>query len=256
MKNKILIILIAASFFSFGQTFLLQAATLTEYHLLAPIPVGNNNTVVETTNAQTFIPGLVRLVIMLATGLATLFIIYGGIQYMSTDAFSGKEDAKNTIENALWGLFLVMSAWLILNTINPNLVKFDLSIERQETPQDFNKPGGGGPSASTGGLQASMNNAITGLNAACSNCTIRITSTTGDEHDPKSLHYQGLAVDIGADTNLTKYLTGQTTNPKACATYAKTLNGVSSLFKWEPTGEKCGGAVASTGDHWHMSVAP
>jgi len=61
--------------------------------------------------------------------LAVIMIIWGGIQYMSTDAISGKSEAKNTIQNAIWGLLLAISAWLILNTINPDLVKFNLNIE-------------------------------------------------------------------------------------------------------------------------------
>lgn len=222
----------------------------TEYNLLAPIPLSGGSAVDTKASTATYIPGLFRLMIALATGLAVLMLIFAGIKYISTDAFSGKESAKENIENALWGLLLAMSAWLIVYTINPNLVKFDLTIPVQEI-KTTSTPAG---TPSADGLQQSTTNAIAGLQAACSNCTVRITSTTGDEHDPKSLHYQGLAVDIGADENLTKFLTGQTTNPSSCSTYLRTLNGVSTRFKWEPKGETCGGAAASTGDHWHMSV--
>ncbi len=229
-----------------------QAPKATEYNLLAPIPLTNPQTVDSKASTATYIPGLFRLMIAIATGLAVLMLIYAGIKYMSTDAFGGKEEAKGIISNALWGLLLAISAWLIVFTVNPNLVKFDLKIPVQEIKTNTNLGTGG--TGTTGGLQQSTTNAIAGLREACSNCTIRITSTTGDSHDPNSLHYQGLAVDIGADTNLTKFLTKQTTDPQACSTYLKTLKGINTMFKWEPTGYKCGGAVASTGDHWHMSV--
>lgn len=225
----------------------------TEYQLLAPIPLTNPGGPADTkATTATFIPGLFKLAIALSTGLAVIMLIYAGIMYMSTDAFTGKEEAKGIIENALWGLLLAMSAWLILNTINPQLVEFNLNIEQLKISENKNTLGTPGGPASE--LQQSTTNAVAGLREACSNCTIRITSTTGDSHDPKSLHFQGLAIDIGADANLTKFLTGKTTNPQACSTYLKTLNGVNSRFLWEPVGSTCGGAVPSTGDHWHMSV--
>lgn len=107
----------------------------TPYQLLAPIPLkGCTGAAGEkcTTNTADFIPGLFKLGIMLATGLAVIMLIYAGIQYMSTDAWGEKNEAKNTINNALLGLFLTMSAWLILNTINPDLVNFNLNIKPLE----------------------------------------------------------------------------------------------------------------------------
>jgi hypothetical protein len=233
-----------------------QQNGLTEYCLLAPLPLGGPNALTEKTTATQFIPGLFQLAIMLATGLAVLMIIWGGVQYMSTDAWGGKNDAKNTIWNAIMGLLLTLSAWLIINTINPGLLQFNLSLDPVKIEKNTNKPTGSTGAPGADGLQPSTTNAVAGLRTACNNCVIRITSTTGDSHDPNSTHYQGLAVDIGADANLTKYLTGQTTSPRACATYLKTLNGINSRFLWEPAGSTCGGAVPSTGDHWHMSVTP
>lgn len=118
--------------------------TPTPYKLLAPIPLDGSDSGVttETTTAQ-YIPGLIKLVIALAGVLAVLRLIFAGIKYMSTDAFSGKSEAKSIIENALWGLFLAMSAWLILYTLNPKLVELDLNV----TPQiiSTSTPGTGGP---------------------------------------------------------------------------------------------------------------
>lgn len=101
----------------------------TEYELLAPIPLGGADSApADKTTAEPYIKGVFMLIIAIAGGLAVVRIIFGGIQYMSTDAFEGKSDAKNTIQNALWGLLLAISAWLILYTINPDLIKFDLTI--------------------------------------------------------------------------------------------------------------------------------
>src|SRR3989338_1798208 len=116
----------------------------TEYTLLAPIPLqgaGGNPT--EKTNAVQYITGLFRLIIGLAGALAVVMLIFAGIKYMSTDAFSGKNEAKEIIENALWGLGLVIASWLILYTINPKLVEINFNIEKLPiTPPTT--PGGGG----------------------------------------------------------------------------------------------------------------
>ena len=108
------------------------APKATEYKLLAPIPLTESGKVSESASTATYIPGLFRLMIAIATGLAVLMLIYAGIKYMSTDAFTGKEEAKGIIENALWGLLLAISAWLIVATIDPKLVSFNLSIPIQE----------------------------------------------------------------------------------------------------------------------------
>lgn len=122
----------------------------TSYTLLAPIPLGTDNAPTPTATTATFLPGLFRLIIAIATGLAVIMLIYAGVKYISTDAFGGKEEAKGIIEDALWGLLLAMSAWLILNTINPNLVNFDLRIERLPTPINTNPPGVSGPAPTPG----------------------------------------------------------------------------------------------------------
>lgn len=59
--------------------------------------------------------------IVVAGILALITIIRGGIVYATTDAFSKKQDGKTYIINAIVGLILALGAWVILNTINPNL---------------------------------------------------------------------------------------------------------------------------------------
>jgi len=101
-------------------------------------------------NASKYIEGLFRLIIAIAGTLAVITIIVGGIQYMSSDAFGKTEAAKNTIGNAIWGFMLAISAWLILNTISPNLTKFNLNItpiERIAPEPGSAGPGSIGPSA-------------------------------------------------------------------------------------------------------------
>ena len=114
----------------------------TEYELLAPLPGYVEPEAGGKVKAGPYIAGIFTLTIAIAGVLAVLKIIFGGIKYMSTDAFSGKNEAKDTIQNAIWGLLLAISAWLILHTINPKLTEFDLSIPVQNISDS--EDGGGG----------------------------------------------------------------------------------------------------------------
>ena len=60
----------------------------------------------------------------------------GAIQYMTTDAISGKEEGKERITKALLGLLLAVGAWLILSTINPDLLGTGLILEEIEAPSE------------------------------------------------------------------------------------------------------------------------
>src|SRR5689334_12127314 len=64
------------------------------------------------------------IAIAIAVVAALTFIIWGGIEYMTTDSWSGKNDGKTKIQDALYGLGLALVSWLLLYTINPTLVSF------------------------------------------------------------------------------------------------------------------------------------
>jgi hypothetical protein len=98
-----------------------------DYVPLAPLP-GTLTMGTGETNLQTYLPGIFKLAVGLATVFAVLMIVIGGFQYMSTDAIQGKSAGKERIKNAVFGLVLVIGAWLILYTINPNLLTLNLNI--------------------------------------------------------------------------------------------------------------------------------
>ena len=54
--------------------------------------------------------------------IAVIMLVIGGVQYM----VAGEKDpssAKESIRNAIWGLILALTSYLILYTINPDLTK-------------------------------------------------------------------------------------------------------------------------------------
>jgi len=126
-----------SSFFLYSLFFIPYSmpTMATEYKLLQKLPLSGSTDIQKVPNASVYIKGLFNLTIAIAGVLAVIKIIFGGIQYMSTDAFGAKNEAKNTIQNAIWGLALALSAWLILYTINPNLIKlnFDFPPPVQKT---------------------------------------------------------------------------------------------------------------------------
>jgi hypothetical protein len=59
----------------------------------------------------------------IAGTLAVVMIVYGGIKYIVSAGNVGQQsDAKSIITNAIWGIVLLAGAYLILFTINPQLV--------------------------------------------------------------------------------------------------------------------------------------
>jgi len=65
--------------------------------------------------------------------LAVLRVITGGFKYMTTEAIGAKGDARETIQGAVFGLILLLGSWLILNTVNPQIL--DLSALQFESLQ-------------------------------------------------------------------------------------------------------------------------
>lgn len=107
-------------------------AQATPYVPLAPIP-GASETGVNLTS---YLVGIYKVGIGLASVLAVLVIVWGGFTYISTDAIGGKNEGKEHISNALLGLVLAFSSYLIIYTISPNLV--DLSLSLQPVGQALN----------------------------------------------------------------------------------------------------------------------
>lgn len=79
----------------------------------------------ETTTFPQYLQIIFKLLIGLTTIAAVVSLIIAGMQYMTTDAFSQKETAIGRIKAIGAGILLAMSAWIILNTIDPNLLKLE-----------------------------------------------------------------------------------------------------------------------------------
>lgn len=102
----------------------------TGYTPLVNIPQFTSDTGAVTIGS--FLSGIMPFVIGIAGALAVIRIIIGGIQYMTTDAWNSKNEAKETIKGAIFGLLLAASSYTILYSVNPDLVKIDLGLKTSQ----------------------------------------------------------------------------------------------------------------------------
>jgi len=138
MKKKYFKIITASIFIALIFTFLggflvnnqTQTALAQEDGAFVPITgidkiqdAGNND------NLEEMIALFFSYSIGAAVALSVLVIIYGAVLYMTTDAFSQKSEGKEKIVSALGGLILALISWLILETINPDLVRIDFGVD-------------------------------------------------------------------------------------------------------------------------------
>lgn len=124
MNKKIIlsVIILLSLFASFA--FAVEYVTL-EPGLWNSAGIGSNQgKMISTTSLGDFLSKIFNLGIAIAVALSVVMITLGGIQYMTTDSWNKKEEGKERIKNALYGLGLALISWLILYTINPCLVTF------------------------------------------------------------------------------------------------------------------------------------
>ena len=108
----------------------LNAADSPTYQLLAPIGSGQDK--IESVGTGSDFghqaQRAITFVVGFAAALAVLMIVVGGFQYMLGESIGMKSAGRERATSAVLGLGLLLVSWLILNTINPDLLTLDLSI--------------------------------------------------------------------------------------------------------------------------------
>ena len=69
-----------------------------------------------------------RISMIIGAALAVLLITFGGVQYMTSDVLGQKEAGRERIKNASLGFLLLLAVYVILNTVNPRLLNFNLNL--------------------------------------------------------------------------------------------------------------------------------
>ena len=119
------------------------------FSILVVGPVFAGDTITgDTTNNQSqdflaWARWIYPFALSMAAVLAIAMIVIAGIQMMIPSP-GAKEDAKKKIMNAVLGLLLAVGSYLILNTINPNLLKLELKPPVLQSPKsdEASIPGG------------------------------------------------------------------------------------------------------------------
>jgi cell wall-associated NlpC family hydrolase len=122
-----------------------NSQTSQPYVFLSQLPDPNNNGAplvnIDVSSAGAlgnYLNIILKLAIGIAAVLAMVMIVMGGIQYMTSDFISSKEEGKKRILNAIFGLLIALGAWLILYTINPDLLNTNTLIPSPTTLQYTN----------------------------------------------------------------------------------------------------------------------
>lgn len=87
---------------------------------------------------QAYVNAIYKLSITIGALIAVVRIIFAGVEYMFDGVITHKSDAIKKIRGAIFGLLIILSAVLLLNTINPNLTTLSIfnnapSIDPQNT---------------------------------------------------------------------------------------------------------------------------
>lgn len=217
-------------------------------------------------------------------GISAMFMLtVGGFMYLtSAGNTSSANTAKGLIKDALIGLVLGLSAWLIVNTINPDLTTMNVSGLTSGTPTPSAAGGNAPTKVTSADGQYSHSDAVAALKQAgigvhstggCSDQnTVGCTSLNGIPKDAidkvialkescgcdfdvtggtevgHSSHGTGLSVlDVTQDQKLGDYLNANKSNLSSLG-----INKICSTSAWQRVSYNCGGYVEQA-SHFHLA---
>lgn len=89
--------------------------------------------VINSQNLASFFNNLYKFCIGLAAALAVIMIIWGGLEISTQDSISKQGAGKEKIQNAIYGLLLVLSPVLVFSIINPAILNLSLNLRPLDT---------------------------------------------------------------------------------------------------------------------------
>jgi hypothetical protein len=93
---------------------------------------------ISTYQLGSFINKLFQVAVAVLGVIAVIMIIVAGVEYMTVESIYGKSDARKRIVGAATGLILALGIFVILNTINPQLlnINFGENLESVSIQED------------------------------------------------------------------------------------------------------------------------
>jgi len=180
-------------------------------------------------------------------------IVLGGIEYMTSELVSSKENGKQRITNAIFGLVIALGAYALLNTINPDLLKTDLesltAVTVEVSLQDAIPSDTGTLPGATTGCTAGIQKTTISMFA----CGDIVNNVNGMLASAKT---SGLNITGGGYRSVEqqkqlriKYCKGDFTNPNAPCTPPTALPGQSNHNNGKAFDLKCDGVFIQTPDN-------
>ena len=106
------------------------------YCYLAPL---GEKAYVDTNNYN--IGDYLKWIFMFGIGaaglLSVVMLILAGLQYMGGDSFFNKEEAKHKMTRIITGLVIALGSVVLLNTLNPELIKIKLNLGKETIEEDI-----------------------------------------------------------------------------------------------------------------------
>lgn len=103
-----------------------NAAPSTNFVPLTKIPGLNVEGDIKGSSMPDYLNKIYMLVVGLGALVAVIRIMWAGVMYSLTDIVDKKAKAKEDIKQVLFGLAILLIPFIVLYTINPDLVKLDI----------------------------------------------------------------------------------------------------------------------------------
>lgn len=94
-----------------------------------------------------YVAAVYKFLVIISAIAAAIMIVYGGFLYIVAASGANIKRGKSIIVDAVIGLILVFGVYIILNTINPELLKLDAIKISLVKPDPYNSYLGAGPDA-------------------------------------------------------------------------------------------------------------
>ena len=262
------------SFALMGYVALCAASALAQGTTVTPGIPGSQS----QTSPVGLIVNFYEFALMVGGLLAFGGVVYGAVKYtLAAGNPSGQTDARDQITQALIGLLLLVSIYIILNFVNPDLTHLRLpTLQRIAAPVEGGTPTGGGAlipgvqlphenameqlqSAGitiasginlAGVRQATINEAIQ-LRAQC-NCNVTVNSATGGVHETgRYSHANGYKIDLDDTSALNAYILNPNNFRRIGVRTER--DGTRVPLYQRPSG---GAIYAQESTHWDVTVGP
>ena len=138
MKKSLALFTLLIGILAMGTPLLVGAQAApggSDFVALAPIAglTDPGSAVLNSGSLAVFFNNLYKFCIGLAAALAVIMIIWGGLEISTQDSISKQGAGKEKIQNAIYGLILVLSPVLVFSIINPAILNLSLNLPALDT---------------------------------------------------------------------------------------------------------------------------